>query len=84
MRRVGRGFYSRLQDLTYSGVPTNAEARKVVESWLFGRKCESSFYNLETGKPLVGRKSGFENAPGTMGVIGVSCHTLRPAASLVR
>jgi integrase len=58
-------------------VPINSEARKVLEAWALGRKCEFVFYNLETGKPFVDLKSGFGRACRKAKIDGVTWHTLR-------
>lgn len=58
-------------------VPLNAEARKILESWLLGRKNEYVFYNQVTGKPFVDLKAGFALACRKAEIEGVTWHTLR-------
>jgi excisionase family DNA binding protein len=58
-------------------VPTNAEARKVLDAWALGRKNEFVFYNHGTGKPYVDLKAGFALACKKAGISGVTWHTLR-------
>jgi integrase len=59
------------------GIPINAEARKVLEYWVLGKRNEFVFYNPETGKPFVDLKNGFIRACRKAGITGVTWHTLR-------
>jgi integrase len=59
------------------GIPINADARKVLEYWVLGKRNEFVFYNPDTGKPFVDLKAGFKIACKKAGITGVTWHTLR-------
>lgn len=58
-------------------VPINSEAQRVLEAWALGKKSDFVFYNLDTGKPFVDLKTGFQRACKKAGITDVTWHTLR-------
>jgi Phage integrase family len=58
-------------------VPTNPEARRLLEAWAMGRKNEFVFYNHETGKPFVDLDAGLALACRKVGIEGITWHKLR-------
>jgi integrase len=58
-------------------IPMNAETRRILETWVKGKRNEFIFYNYETGKPFVDLSAGLALACQKAGITGVTWHTLR-------
>jgi integrase len=58
-------------------IPINSETRRILETWVKGRRNDFVFYNYETGKPFVDLSAGFALACKKAGISGVTWHTLR-------
>jgi integrase len=58
-------------------IPMNLETRRILETWVKGRRNEFIFYNYETGKPFVDLSAGLALACQKAGITGVTWHTLR-------
>jgi site-specific recombinase XerD len=55
----------------------NSETRRILETWVKGKRNEFVFYNYETGKPFVDLSAGLALACQKEGITGVTWHTLR-------
>jgi site-specific recombinase XerD len=53
------------------------ETRRILETWVKGKRNEFVFYNYETGKPFVDLRAGFALACQKAGITGVTWHILR-------
>jgi integrase len=58
-------------------IPMNAETRRILETWVKGKRNEFIFYHYGTGKPFVDLSAGLALARQKAGITGVTWHTLR-------
>ena len=58
-------------------IPMNSETRRILETWVKGKRNEFVFYNYEAGKPFVDLSAGLALACQKAGITGVTWRTLR-------